>query len=498
MNVLRSHGLALLFALPLVACTSGDGDASATTCKVAIVGAGAAGLHTAYRLAPKFGEGVCVFEKETRVGGRLYDIGKTPEDEAAGLVVGNGGRRIEKGQDVLFGLADELGIVYDTPKTGADIVFARGRYATDKDEFVDLYPGLVYDDTKPDVEGQLLDKLVNGPERAKIASYPSFLDYAKAAVGDAGVDFLHDMSRFRGDYELPLDARSYVDFLEEDLTIGPDTSYPKGGLAMFPKRLAEESEAAGARIFLGEPVASIDKAGDAYALRTSERAVEAEYVVLTATPHAVEKIGGAVTEQLRATEPYQSILGVRVTVINQWFATPWWRDLKTKDGRGLWRAYTTSDATKDDGRCINYVEIPPEKWVAESDAPGAYVIRAVYNDQPACAEMWAKLHDAKDDAKRDELLHAGLTLLFAANGISTPVTVPPAVKTTFWEWPDGWHFLRSGAKLTNAELMDWAVEPLPGERISFVGEAYNVQRTTWSDGAYKSSKHYLKKTFGIE
>lgn len=255
---------------------------------------------------------------------------------------------------------------------------------------------------------------------------------------------------------------------------------------------------AGVRFFLGEPVASIARHANGYALQTNERNVEAEYVVVTATPHAVEKLTGDVIDELRASEPFQSILGVRVTVVNQWFATPWWRDLKTTDGRGLWRAYTTSDATKDDGRCISYVEIPPEKWVAESNEPGAYVIRSVYNDQPDCAEMWAKLHASNEDAKRDELLHAGLTLLFAANGISTPVTVPPAVKTTFWEWPDGWHFLRSGSKLTNKELMDWSVEPLPGERISFVGEAYNVQRTTWSDGAYKSSKHYLKTTFGIE
>ncbi len=183
----------------------------------------------------------------------------------------------------MFDLADELGIVYDTPTTGADIVHARGRYATNKDEFADLYPGLVYDAAKPDVEGQLLDELVNAPERAKVDQHPNFVAYATATVGTAGVEFLHDMSRFRGDYELPIDARSYIEFLEEDLTIGPETSYPKGGLSVFPKRLAEEAQGAGARIFLGEPVAAIAQHGGGYALQTSERNVEAEYVVITAT-----------------------------------------------------------------------------------------------------------------------------------------------------------------------------------------------------------------------
>jgi hypothetical protein len=50
---------------------------------------------------------------------------------------------------------------------------------------------------------------------------------------------------------------------------------------------------------------------------------------------------------------------------------------------------------------------------------------------------------------------------------------------------------------TNADLFDWAVEPLPGEEVALVGEAYNVQRSGWSDGAYKSSINLLNTKYGM-
>ena len=44
-------------------------------CDVAIVGGGFSGLYMAYRLLKDTQEkGVCVFEKDSRLGGRLYDF----------------------------------------------------------------------------------------------------------------------------------------------------------------------------------------------------------------------------------------------------------------------------------------------------------------------------------------------------------------------------------------------------------------------------------------
>lgn len=50
------------------------------TCEVAIVGGGVGGLHTAFRLAPELGEGVCLFEKEAVLGGRIHDVAMDESD----------------------------------------------------------------------------------------------------------------------------------------------------------------------------------------------------------------------------------------------------------------------------------------------------------------------------------------------------------------------------------------------------------------------------------
>jgi len=41
------------------------------------------------------------------------------------------------------------------------------------------------------------------------------------------------------------------------------------------------------------------------------------------------------------------------------------------------------------------------------------------------------------------------------------------------------------------------VEPLAGEEVSLVGEAYNVNRSGWSDAAFKSSIRVLTDRFGL-
>ena len=91
----------------------------------------------------------------------------------------------------------------------------------------------------------------------------------------------------------------------------------------------------------------------------------------------------------------------------------------------------------------------------------------------------------------------GLNQLFANNGVTAPVKIGKPTKTVYWEWPDAWYYIRGGSKLTNREIYDWAVEPLPGEDVALVSEGYNPQRSAWTDGAYKSSIHYLNKKMGM-
>jgi hypothetical protein len=125
------------------------------------------------------------------------------------------------------------------------------------------------------------------------------------------------------------------------------------------------------------------------------------------------------------------------------------------------------------------------------------VTRSVYNDSLDCSNFWEGLAAQGTDAVNTEVKR-DLEHLFVGNGLTEDVTIPDPVKTHVQVWPAAWHWLRAGAQETNAELYDWAAEPLPGEEVGLVGEAYNVQRSGWSDGAYKSSINLLNTKYGMD
>lgn len=457
-------------------------DTATLECAFTIVGGGVGGLHTAFRLGALYGAQVCLFEKEPRLGGRIYDITKEPN--ADGPYIAAGGRRIMEGQKLLFDLAGELGLALEQPELDADLVFVRGMYSTNKDDFVKIYPGVHYDAGKGDAETQLLRQLLQSPERRRIEKYPDFKSYARAVVGADGYRYLRDVSRFRGDFEYPLSALGYVDYLEEELEVCCKASYPRGGMSAFVRGMEQKARSSGVRIFLSEPVLSVDREGAAYRLVSSKHRIAAQSVVLAVPPQALQRISGTVAEQIRAQPQFKALVGIRVVTVAQWFDEPWWKAVHTADNKEIWRAWTT-------GSCINFVEIPQEEYAAAQ-----HVIRAVYCDQPECVSMWEKLATGSPDKLAAEV-HKGLVHLFEKNGITTPVHVPEATRTMFQLWPDAWYYVRAGTPFSNKDIFDWAVEPLAGERVGLVNEAYNPQRAAWSDAAYKSSNHLLRKKYDL-
>src|SRR5262245_57642933 len=98
---MKTTGVGWVMWIALAA--AGCGGENGTDCEVAIVGAGAGGLYTAYKLAPTMGDKVCVFEKEAELGGRIHDIPMDPANPD-GPRMGAGARRVMEGQAVLFQL----------------------------------------------------------------------------------------------------------------------------------------------------------------------------------------------------------------------------------------------------------------------------------------------------------------------------------------------------------------------------------------------------------
>jgi glycine/D-amino acid oxidase-like deaminating enzyme len=464
--------------------------AAELTCEVAIVGGGAGGLHTAFRLAPMLGEKVCLFEKETTLGGRIHDIPMNPNDPKS-PVFGTGARRVMEGQKVLFDLAKELGITLEAAPGTADLINARGAFAFSKDALRDARYTSIMKDTDPDNDQEtvLYNKLRTDPRRANATMYPDFRAYIQDVAGFEEYNFLRDMSRFRADFEYPLDTRGYLDYLDEEWDVCCEPSYPVGGMSSFIRGMEQKATAAGARVFKGEPVSRIEKAGAGYRLTTGKRVASAAKVVVAVPPVALDFMSGDVVDRLKALPQLQAIIAVRVVTITQWWPSRWWAEIKNPaalEDANVWRGWTTD-------HCVNFIEIPLEPYgVAQN------VTRSVYDDDIRCVQFWEEAAK-KGTATVEAEVKRGLTFLFNNGGVSSPtmVMVPNPTRTHVQVWPAAWHWVRAGAPYTNKQIYDWAVEPLAGENVALVGEAYNPQRSGWSDGAYKSSINLLTAKYGM-
>jgi hypothetical protein len=460
----------LIFLASASAGLAAEGGKTNLACDVAIVGGGAGGLHTAFRLGPQLGNKVCLFEKEDRLGGRVYDVSRDP----GGPVFGLGALRIMETQEVVFSLADELGIKYVAAPFNDDLISSRGYRAFDSDAMRALaYPFATAG------EETLYNQLRFGPERANAHKYPDFRSYVRAVVGEENYFFLTDVFRFRGDFTYPLSAQGYLSFLDEDWDVCCTPSYPVGGMSEFIRRMEQKAVQAGVRIYKNQPALEINGGpgnSGGYRIVTPQYVATANRLVIAVDAGAFNKVGGDIAAAIQAQPQFQDLIGVKVASIDQWWPTAWWKN--AIPGKDTHRAWTTE-------HCLNFIEIPTAPYAADQ-----LVTRSVYDDSRTCADFWEVTAQRGIPAVEAEIAR-GLKYLFPG------VTIPAPLKTTVQIWPAAWHYLKAGSPFTNSQIASWAIRPLPGKQVSLVGECYNPQRSGWTDGAYKSSINTLNSVFGL-
>lgn len=515
--------------------------AQTLNCKVAIVGGGAAGMHSFFRLAPFLKDGVCLFEANDYFGGRIKDIaspppfGSPPGTPSPGVYAA-GALRVQETQNVLYNLATELGFPLQKQTGNFEIaygpnrVFARGRKQENSNNFLrfpksyaaprpgnnfpdpnSTYPadGTGYPDQSTAVScwdggnynGCFSDayyhSLLNPKYLPKPRQFNSNLDWLRShnVLRPEGFQFLTDTFRFRGDFQNGVDPISYINFLAEDWDVCCNPSYPKGGMSSFIKGMLARASKHSQNFFLSTPVTSIGKQGNKYLLQTKNFDVLADSVIIATPAVALKKIGGTIASKIIKDPHFQAIVPVRVVAIDHWWKTAWWENTKGANDSGpIDRAWSTKFGIPNSSRvCFNFYEGPHSAYEKKQ-----FATRSVYNDDTICSNFWGTLKKNQGIAGVNKEIIRELNLVFPElpkklcnNNQSAGLCVEDITQTNYTDWPDAWYWLKGPTQLTNDEIAIWALQPIPGEKVSLTSDAYNPNRTTWSDGAFKSSLNTL-------
>jgi len=455
------------------------------SCDVLIVGGGIGGLHTALRLGEKTDFTVCLFEKRARLGGRIFDVPMNGETGSPSF--GLGARRFKEDQKLMVGLAAELGIEFDNPPGSDTLVLARGASNYDPAESsysndrlaADAFSSLTQWDDGPgqpdDIETKLWDLI---REYHHVVPAPAFGEWIRSKFGKDVYEFLSSTWGFRGDFQYPVDARSYLDWLAGNWDLGA-TLYPKGGMGEFVRRIEERARAAGVEIHTSEPIIELSRSGTGYEAVTPTYRVSASSVVIAVGANALPKIQGDVVRDLVESKIFKEILPIKVVTITQWWPSKWWEGDEFRKVAGNARVVLSDEG------CITRLEFPADRYSATRA-----VTRTVYSDDIECVVYWERLA-SESMAKVENQISAEL------NAILPGVPIPDPALTRVTVWPAAWYWLSSKASIRNADVAEWAARPLAGEAVSLVGDAYCPQHATWSDAAVRSSIRTLELNYGL-
>jgi len=246
---LTSGALQLAAASALSACGGDDSAKRPGNERVAVVGAGIAGLHCAYRLQ-QVGVDVTVYEASTRVGGRMFSA---KDDAYDGQIFELGGELIDSNHATLFALAEEFKIKLDDRLADEtiqpDLWFIEGKELTEAavvEQFSAVAEAMAdaaaaADDEEDDTAFNELDATPLSDwldENVPVADYPGL--HALLTVA------------YRGEFGLETSEQSALNML---YLIGSDEPDPfrifgesderyhaHEGSQIFPTRLAEQLE----------------------------------------------------------------------------------------------------------------------------------------------------------------------------------------------------------------------------------------------------------------
>ncbi|MCA1455608.1 FAD-dependent oxidoreductase [Bradyrhizobium sp. BRP22] len=480
------------------------------TLDTAIVGAGVAGLYTAWRLL----QGGCrpddiaVFEASERIGGRLFSVNMPG---TSGIPAEFGGMRFPANQRLITSLATQLGLAMrEFPEGGAtSISYARGKrwragdlarkqpvpYALRADELY-LNPfELIFKAVQqvlPAMKTMEPHEWAKTKESLTLDGRPlinwGFANLLSRFLSDEALQFV-EMGLGYSSVVRNWNAADAVSLVIEYVSSPTEKTLVDGTQAL-PDALAAAAIREGSAIHrrhrlvsLRVPAQTSDDLHElVFATPDGSRTVRAGRVVLALPPRAIELIPDcAALKDSRTAALLATVTPRPLGKIFLAHEEPWWSPLGLTSGRA------TTDLPI---RQIHYFGTEPGR------PPGATgYLTLGYFDRPQL-DYWAGLR------RLEQPSGSGFTMLdpngpvsaevrrqiAVVHGLDQPMTAPQSVGFMNWEedpYGGAWHTWNQGVK--SWEVTKEIAAPVPGTALHIVGEAWSTNQG-WVEGALETAE----------
>jgi lysine 2-monooxygenase len=477
---------------------------SGTTLDVAIVGAGAAGLYLADRLAGARPDWtITVFERSNRIGGRLRSVAV----DGLAHPIELGGMRYLTSHPRMQSVVTELAIPtrpFDR-NGGPDRSFFRGVIGGGAGDPMagagyDL-PAEERDRSAIDLTVEAFERMVPGARDVTTAEWPSVrasiiylnrpiidwsLEDALATIrSPEGHQFIRDAFGYDSGFN-PHNAGDAIQYLLDGNDPSTEARAPVEGMDRIPRALAARFEERGGSITLGADVQRVatDHDGvvrlelaDGASIRARRLVLAIPVPALNALADASPVLGGPAWRRVLG-----SVEGFPATKLYCWYDRPWWRD--GPDGVTGLRSITDLS-----NRFVFYFD-------DDRDAPAAML--AAFNDHRRAKPIVALAGGASDGAPAPEPLLDEIRRNLRA--IHPGVDVPDPSGSAFMHWGSdpreiAWTFWRAGVNSDAAMLQ--ALQPDPALPIHICGETFS-RAQAWAEGALATAHALADQLLGQE
>ncbi|XP_032219406.2 uncharacterized protein LOC116602233 [Nematostella vectensis] len=446
-------------------------------CGVGIVGGGFSGLYHAYQLLKTGKEtSVCVFEEDSRLGGRIWDHAFK---EAPNVAVGLGAWRIDKKHPVMIKHLAELEISHvEWSFIEPSLIESRGIVANNHEDIKKAFPYLkAHRKFGPMSSSELLSYALKPEHAANAESYATVNTYVSNHITHEGAEYLSELYGYKGDYTDFISPRSYMEFTEMSLKLADKYIRPVGGMSTIITVLKQRIEALGGKIYTSTAVKTIEREGDIYVLMTPSLRVQTPKLVIAVPPVQFEEINGSVAKRIHDSPQFRSIQPIPAFKGAAVYDKAWWESVNVAG-----KPITPGQKFISSSNCLGTTLAHRDKGPS-----GAGVLHTLYSDGE-CARQWADIAKLQKHFLDTEV-HRALEAKFNT-------TIPKPRDSAYHYWDSAWHFQKPGTTFSMEDISNWAKRPFPGENLFIIGEAFHPFRG-WCEGSIVSSQNALQDGWGL-